>query len=140
MASRITHHVVVFAAVLLPSAVIAQSNALMPTVASERAEHGQWERDVAKWEQEHAKVAQGLTELAVQLRSSEDRLAKYDRVIETHAALLKSDAVESGNVLARHAAMRSAHEDMRRTHARLLEAYGALRRAIDQDDDKGARK
>lgn len=140
MASNTMQRAAVLAAALLSSPAIAQSRPISPTVASERAEHRQWENDVAKWKLEHAKVTQGLTELAARLRSSEDGLARYDRAIEAHAALLHGNAAESGDVQARHAAMRSAHEDMRRTHARLLEAYDALKLAIEQDDDKGMRK
>lgn len=124
-------------AIMFTPAMAAAQNASADTVASERAEHAHWEADIAKWEQEHAAVADGLIKLSEYLRSSEASLARYDRKVEEHAALLHGKTAERGEVLARHEAMRSAYDEMRQTHARLMQAYEQLKLTIYSDDDTG---
>ena len=108
--------------------------------ASERAEHKQWEADTVKWIAEHQQAASELTTLAQRLRGSEHALARYNATLKMHEKLLVGKPEEPAVVLARHMAMRSAHDDMRHTHAALMAAVANLKRVVEMDDDSGLPK
>ena len=108
--------------------------------ASERAEHKQWEADTVKWMAEHQQAATELSTLAQRLRGSEHALARYDAALTMHEKLLIGRAEEPAAVLARHMAMRSAHDDMRQTHAVLMVAVADLKRVVEMNDDSGMPK
>lgn len=105
--------------------------------AAERAEHERWEADTAVWMEEHKRAAVELSALATRLRSSEHDLARYQQTLKAHEATLGDHVSEPPAALQRHMAMRSAHEDMRRRHADILQAIAVLKLTVDRDDDTG---
>ena len=135
---RLTLGIVILLAVA-PAAAIA-APAPVPTFASEQAEHVQWTKDIGKWQTEHERAAQTLTEIAASLRGGEHALAIYKQQLVAHEANLRDSKPEDSAYYATHAAMRSAHEDMRHTHERLMAAVEALQAAVAADDDTGKPK
>jgi hypothetical protein len=96
------------------------------------AEHQQWEKDHRQWAAEHVALANRLRAIADAIAAGDDGLAQHGGELDTHGTAL-AENLDTAPLAARHAQLRSDHENARIAHHELIDAVRNLEQ-IARDD------
>ena len=94
------------------------------------AEHEAWEEDTERWREQHDE-AMAILEEVYERFTQERMLDHHLDAMDDHAETLRE--VGLSELAARHARVRSAHEEMREAHHHLMDAIAMLEKAVDED-------
>lgn len=122
-----------FVALTAPASAYAQAHQPAIDTAELVAEHHQWEADQQRWATEHVALANRLRAAADAIELGDNGLDQHGGEISVHGAALMR-GVDSNELAAAHARLRSEHEDARISHHELIEAVRDLEQIAREDE------
>jgi hypothetical protein len=121
----------VAAVALLLAAALPAAPAAAPAAAPSAApaEHRQWIDDHARWNAQHMAAARRLEQVVAALRRHDTSFDRHGSELRDHQRALAGESA-SPAARDRHARLRAAHSEAKRSHDRLMAEVADLERTI----------